>query len=459
MKAHFLDVGKTKYGDCILIERGGRTILVDGAHRRDAESIVSQLADLLSAAPPFAVDLLVVSHCHDDHLGCLPDLVAAGRLTAKNVLAVHADLGFGHDSDGASGRDDAIGPGTRLLIAALQEEDHSGLPDEELAQFLTDAATVESRYREMLKTLRDGGANVVPFSRDAHQQIRQLEKDFADFGLQVLGPTYGQLETCAQAIGKDGARITDGLAAVAPEAAAADPRDDASRLVDAYRRMMRPSASDDLAADAYHKPGQGAKNDQSIVLKLAADGWSLLLPGDMQFADPMVDGLDEEMESLLEAVNKAGPYDLIKTAHHTSDNGLDDVVFADWEGTPLFAHSGGVNDADHPNRRPLEVLKQHHGELTFARTDRNGQITVGDVGGRLTISKTTGRFNDFTPNRAPRRVADRARDAAAREALPTEGAAAVRWEATSRSGELELKARLPESATRLTITVDFEARD
>ena len=32
---HLLDMGLTKYGDCLLIQGGGKTILVDGGHPGD----------------------------------------------------------------------------------------------------------------------------------------------------------------------------------------------------------------------------------------------------------------------------------------------------------------------------------------------------------------------------------------------------------------------------------------
>src|SRR6187455_1837116 len=77
MRIDMLDVGKTKYGDCLLVRHDQRSILIDGAHPGDTVSIRAQLASLLQHPPPFAVDLLVVTHCHLDHIGCLPALSPA----------------------------------------------------------------------------------------------------------------------------------------------------------------------------------------------------------------------------------------------------------------------------------------------------------------------------------------------------------------------------------------------
>lgn len=43
MEIHLLDMGTEKYGDCILIVKAGRVILIDGAHPGDESFIKSQL--------------------------------------------------------------------------------------------------------------------------------------------------------------------------------------------------------------------------------------------------------------------------------------------------------------------------------------------------------------------------------------------------------------------------------
>src|SRR5262249_28460464 len=55
-----------------------RSILVDGGHPGDRQArngfpaIPDQLQELLGHSAPFPVNLLVVSHSHSDHIGCLP---------------------------------------------------------------------------------------------------------------------------------------------------------------------------------------------------------------------------------------------------------------------------------------------------------------------------------------------------------------------------------------------------
>ena len=72
---HLLDVGDADYGDAILAELGHFTVLFDGAHPGNQkasnghESIQDQIGELLgSAGKPQVVDLLVVTHAHNDHI-------------------------------------------------------------------------------------------------------------------------------------------------------------------------------------------------------------------------------------------------------------------------------------------------------------------------------------------------------------------------------------------------------
>ena len=34
-RIHFLDMGDTKYGDCLVVEAGDKRILIDGGHSND----------------------------------------------------------------------------------------------------------------------------------------------------------------------------------------------------------------------------------------------------------------------------------------------------------------------------------------------------------------------------------------------------------------------------------------
>src|SRR5437773_746797 len=149
---HLLDMGDTKYGDCIFCETGNKTILIDGGHQKDFkgqpgyESVPAQLKKIDSAT--LKPDLLIVTHCHSDHIGCLPEMVAAGMVRPTWALVADEDLGFG--KTGGDGEDaptlDALPATVARVVAALREEDVSDLKNDELDQFLADAVTLESRY-------------------------------------------------------------------------------------------------------------------------------------------------------------------------------------------------------------------------------------------------------------------------------------------------------------------------
>lgn len=64
----FIDVGQA---DCILVQCGGQTMLIDGGNRGDGTLVAGYLESLGVEQ----IDLLVNTHAHEDHLGGLPDVV------------------------------------------------------------------------------------------------------------------------------------------------------------------------------------------------------------------------------------------------------------------------------------------------------------------------------------------------------------------------------------------------
>ncbi len=476
MRIHLLDVGRTRYGDCILVVHQEKTILIDGAHAGDARSIRAQLGELLGTRPPFRIDLLVVTHCHSDHIGCLPALVERD-LEVGCALVADEQLGFGRSADGSNSVDSkSLTPRQRAVLAALSEEDHSGLSDVELDDFLDDAATLEATYRSMLAQLEHRG-KVVRYRGERTADVVAIEAQFAEMGLRVLGPSADHLALCAEAID----RADDAFADVIPREFAADATP--FTPAGAYRTLLQAAFAQDAAgAD---RPGVGAaKNNQSLVLRVAADGWSALLAGDMQFAAAEVSGLDQEMGRLRQVVRESGPYDFIKLSHHTSYNGLNSALLDEWRPTRLFAHTGGDNDSGHPAHRVLQLLQANQARLTFARTDRNGIITV-QKNGTVGMSVSHGALNDFSPNTWPadppvRTTGSEVTAAAAVPVAPPETAPAppapsgsVREPVESRpvaseqgraggaeqvraADQVEVLTRVPHTATRVTITIQVE---
>lgn len=449
MTIYILEMGRTKYGDCILITHNKRNILIDGAHPGDSDSIRFQLSKILKKKKDIAIDLLIVSHCHSDHIGCLPDLVSLGIIKVNKALVADENIGWG--TNPTDNTDGILPDAQRGLLTALQEEDVSDLPDDELEKFLFDAALLRDKYEEMLSSIAP--KNLVRYGRHTATDIKKLEIEFKDFGLKILGPDKEHLTICKQALAGTDSMIGDIFTTGIGR------NDSYEDLVDVYRNAVKKISLDAIGLE--DRPGPGAaKNNQSIVLSVAAEGWKALLAADMQFAKPEIKLLDEKMKNLLETVNKNGPYDFIKLTHHSSYNGLNESILLDWnKNTSLFVHTGGWNDPSHPDGSVLRILEKYKESLSFARNDRNGVITVqkGKEDVEMEISK--GDFNDFSINESG--------DKQEATPIPPENISLIQQpavnsplisETINSTGNLvEVTAKVPDN-TLVTITIDVSSQ-
>ena len=405
---HLLETGLEMYGDSILVESPQGTILIDGGHRGDWErryedypSIPEQLRDLLNlgAEDPIEVDLLVVTHFHADHIGVIPRLVDDEVLVPKRALLADPELGTGRIDGGGGDALGEIDDSIRGLAFAMLEEDRSGLSDAALQDFVADAATQYERYNAMIAKLRRDGRDVILYTDRA--SARPIEEAFAALPLRVHGPTAAHLRTCAKAIRKALKRSRDAMEALGNEASDAGER---LTMADAYRRLIG-RASRDAGEDAADRPGKGAAiNNQSIVLAIGKGKAASLLTGDMQLAKDETSGLAQSMKVLRSKL--AGHYAMVKMPHHTSYNGIDEDVLEVFADTPWYLHSGGSEDPTHPDPDALELLYSRRQSLKWARTDRNGLISVRVFDdGSVTVAKSRGRLSDPTPNASDTRPA------------------------------------------------------
>lgn len=69
LNVHYLDVGQA---DSMLLEYGGKYILIDGGNRDDGEYVISYL----QAEGVEELEAVVCSHAHEDHVGGLPSVLA-----------------------------------------------------------------------------------------------------------------------------------------------------------------------------------------------------------------------------------------------------------------------------------------------------------------------------------------------------------------------------------------------
>jgi hypothetical protein len=364
----------------------------------------------------------------------MPELVSEGHIAPAAALVIDERLGFPHTFGG----DDRLrtGRAARLVAALFEEKRPDTLSDAQIAEFLQDAAKLPDRYVGMLRALERAGAQVVRYSGDIP---RQFLAGFADIGLEILGPSREQLEQCRAYLERVGSDAVDRLSD-------ADGLDDIAGEVRLYREAVRRLTADEEAQDRVG-PGAG-KNDQSLVLKLAVGGRRILLTGDMQFAEPEVQGLDDAMAALRRAVVAGGPYDFVKIAHHGSYNAFDESVIGELAATPAFGMSSGTNDRTHPAAPVLRLLGRNRDRIHWARTDRNGLVTVTFEDATPTLHPSRGRLNDATPNSDAGAVA--VSTAAAAEVVTTRGPGPQ---------EFNVSARVAEDVDEVTITVALKSRE
>lgn len=468
MELHFLDVGIEQYGDCILVREGDISILIDGAHKNDIDgspgiaSLPEQIRTVLGVARgPVPISLLIVTHCHGDHIGCLPEMVAQGLIAPQMALVADENAGYGLPAD--SDFFDALPADRAELVAALQEEPLApSASDAEVARFVSDSASQRKRYLAMIRTLEEAGATVVRY-RGRTPEIDAIEGRFEGLGLRILGPSDRQIILCAEALAgfnADAAQAADALLS-------AD-----SSIVSAYRTLTQGHGARDVVLpdsvlSFLDREGPGAaKNNQSIVLSLGTGSNRMLLTGDMQFAKAEVSGLQGEVDRLLADAAAAGPYCFVKIPHHASYNAFNEPVLAAFGATKAFGISTGRKGEDHPNAKVLRMLKKADPALTWARTDRNGRFKVTASRGKARIEVSSGELSDPQPKArdtmpagaaAPPPVPQPgARPAAPARREPLAQPAAPAPAAAPRDGLfVEVTARIPVGVPSVTIRIDI----
>lgn len=404
---HLLDVGAEEYGDAVLCQFGAVSVLIDGAHPGDwdgsraadggesHESLPAQISRLLGVTTaPAKVTLLIVSHAHQDHIGCLPHLVERGLLAAEWALVAHPQLGWGRATDEppAPLTDERIGG----LVAALREEPRRALNDAETERFLSDAASLETRYLKMLSQLAAQGTQVIPFPFPTQgEALNTLQQFLAERGveLKVLGPSLEQAAICAALIGQATQRTTQSVTDALNRDAGATP----ARL---YRQLSEAALADH--ADAATRPGPPV-NLLSLVTQFAYRNQKFLFAGDMQFVRPEVsdERILRTVKSLRQLIAAEGPYAFAKISHHGSDNAFDEDFLRELGDTSFLGICAGEKSTAHPHPETLKILDRARTVLDWARTDHNRLTTFDFARANPQVSIARGTLDDARPNTIP----------------------------------------------------------
>jgi hypothetical protein len=177
----------------------------------------------------------------------------------------------------------------------------------------------------------------------------------------------------------------------------------------------------------------------------------------MQLAKPEITGLDEEMEELLDVIKKEGPYKFVKLPHHASYNGFDEKVLDTLQETPAFGISTGRGDPNHPDGGVLALLKSVTSEHAWARTDRNGFITVSFENGKVAMIPAKRDLNDSSPNAAdelPVAEEPESESKSAQAEAPVSSTPGLAVPEPVVGSVVEVFTRVPHVKTRVTITID-----
>jgi len=441
-KIHLLDLGRGsghQYGDCVLCQFGNVSVLIDGGHSSDADIILPQLQRVLNQSPTVHVSLIITTHPHDDHIGCLPVLVANGQLTTDWALLTDPQYRWGNPGD--TDARFALGPGRMRSVAeAVLEHDRSDMPDDELTPFIDNLGNLETRYRMMIDRLRSHpGTRVVLHGEDE----TALLAAFAGIGLKVIGPTRAHLEECARLVRES----TDESFEELDHLFAVDAPVDVATI---YRSMVA-APTDALP------PNRGAMNLQSIVTSFRFNGQRVLFGGDMQFSDPQVNSqlLLDGVRRMRQDISADAPYAFVKLSHHGSDNGFSGEILAELGDTRLYGICLGDARGHHPHPDILELLNENRQRIDWVRTDRNGLVTITiRADGALPPQLTHGHIDDATPNTFDD-IDFFESETSSRTASPDGAGIQTFAETSGPAAPAEIFARVPANAAHVSFSVDL----
>jgi beta-lactamase superfamily II metal-dependent hydrolase len=478
LELHLLDVGAIEYGDSVLCRIAGKTVLIDGGKKKSATETMGRVAKHDVTHAPIQdqveaiiggthVDLLVITHCHSDHVGDLPRLIIEGELSCTHALLADPQFGFGITGDAAEpGPAADMTPAEKLWMALREEPVHSK-DDNVIREFIEDSANEYAEYVGLVNHLKQKlGTNCVLYrgpEPGKSQNLPALLTKFAPTGLRILGPSFNQLGNCAAfLVGRD-ADLVDMQGFI----------DQTGRLdiVAAYREAVRLQTTGD-EEDAGENGN--AVNNQSMVITIGTGPQRALLTADMQFAKPQLANAVVKQEMIkLEAaiaadVQQNGPYGFVKLSHHGATNGQDQARMTKW-GAKLLAISTGSASTKHPTEPTLAALKAMRAadtNIRFGRVDLNGRITYTANNTGRSLKKQRGKWNDLTEAAARSGDAiEMETDPETRGEHPTTatgaGEARVTVERTTTAlagddGNVEVVIRLPNSRTRVSVTVEID---
>ncbi len=152
-----------------------------------------------------------------------------------------------------------------------------------------------------------------------------------------------------------------------------------------------------LSPPVDYEPEDAAKNNDSLVLKIAYGKHSFLLTGDME----------KPMEAQLLAAGKLTHIDVLKVGHHGSKTSSTEEFLEAVQPTYAVISDGFENSFHHPHPDVMARLRAHHAEVL--RTDLEGLITIRSDGKRLEVETQIPIHSGEFTGRAPSSTGEAAR--------------------------------------------------
>lgn len=393
---HLLDVGRSQYGDCVLARIKDTWILFDGGHKKDIDGSIShhaiptQLRAIMELPEDdvIAVDLLVVSHTHADHIGCLPEMVERGMLRATCALVTAPDLAWPPSAT----TDSHVTKDAGQLCALLREEYVDFVDQDAFDIAIADAASLQRRYRAMIEGLLDRGTQVFMHGED---DLSELESKFVEVGMKVLGPTNQSMKECARLLDEVGRDFVGDFHGVL-----ADGGIDKLSL---YKKIMK-AWHDNLHVDGAFGP---VVNMQSSIIAFDDGQHRFLFTGDSQLEKPEVPSKLVKNEALrirseISRMSAEQPFLFVKVGHHGSHNAVGPNVLRDLGSDTLyFGLCTGSESRHHPSSAFIEALTKHSDEVVLGRTDTNGRVSFYYKQGQVSIEQERGDLNDASVTEEP----------------------------------------------------------
>ena len=327
-----IDALRAKHGDCLVVQGGGATMLVDGGppgvYRRFLKPFLENLtADSVDEAPAF--DLLMVSHIDADHIAGILDLTSelidADDESAKPIVQIDEvwHNSFADIISSGSQRTVSRARNESLQVANLVDNDVHLLNAMDDTTFVLASVGQGRRLRQDVERLNielnSGFQDGLVVN-----QAEPISRSFKELKLTVVGPGQSDVDDLREKWAKE------------------------------LPAILAKEADKEAATAAAARLDTSVANLSSLVVIAEANGKTALLTGDAR-GDAVLDFLTQN--------DLQKEFDILKLPHHGSDRNVTPEFFE----TVRADHYIMSGDGKHGNPEPetFEMLFNARPELDY----------------------------------------------------------------------------------------------